>query len=120
MLEGCCAAAECHCTAVVHLAVEQREGLLFHGEGLLHSRGGRLYGSGGLLCSKRADHQPAQPSANLRTSQPDHWGNVCSVRARRATFLLTIPTSALDLPSHGEAPQVDHVALHTFPTKHVA
>ena len=41
-------------------------------------------------------------------------------RARRATFLLTIPTSAPDLPSHGEAPQVDHVALHTFPTKHVA
>ena len=35
-------------------------------------------------------------------------------------FLLTIPTSAPDLPSHGEAPQVDHVALHTFPTKHVA
>ena len=48
------------------------------------------------------------------------WGNVCPVRARRATFLLTIPTSAPDLPSHGEAPQVDHVALHTFPTKHVA
>ena len=40
--------------------------------------------------------------------------------ARRATFVLTIPTSAPDLPSHGEAPQVDHVALHTFPTKHVA
>ena len=38
--------------------------------------------------------------------------------ARRATFLLTIPTSAPDLPSHGEAPQVDHVALHTFATKH--
>ena len=35
--------------------------------------------------------------------------------ARRATFLLTIPTSAPDLPSHGEAPQVDHIALHTFP-----
>ena len=28
--------------------------------------------------------------------------------ARRATFLLTIPTSASDLLSHGEAPQVDH------------
>ena len=40
--------------------------------------------------------------------------------ARRATFVLTIPTSAPDLPSHGEAPQVDHIALHTFPTKHVA
>ena len=40
--------------------------------------------------------------------------------ARRANFLLTIPTSAPDLPSHGEAPQEDHVALHTFPTKHVA
>ena len=48
------------------------------------------------------------------------WGNVCPARIRRATFLLTIPTSAPDLPSHGEAPQVDHVALHTFPTKHVA
>ena len=47
-------------------------------------------------------------------------GNVCPARARRATFVLTIPTSAPDLPSHGEAPQVDHVALHTFPTKHVA
>ena len=47
-------------------------------------------------------------------------GNVCPARARRATFLLTIPTSAPDLPSHGEAPQVDHIALHTFPTKHVA
>ena len=43
-------------------------------------------------------------------------GNVCPARARRATFLLTIPTSAPDLPSHGEAPQVDHIALHTFPT----
>ena len=30
-------------------------------------------------------------------------GNVCPVRAQRSTFLLTIPTSALDLPSHGEA-----------------
>ena len=47
-------------------------------------------------------------------------GNVCPVRAQRATFLLTIPTSAPDLPSHEEAPQVDQVALHTFPTKHVA
>ena len=47
-------------------------------------------------------------------------GNVCLARARRATFLLTIPTSAPDLSSHGEAPQVDHIALHTFPTKHVA
>ena len=43
-----------------------------------------------------------------------------SARARRTAFLLTIPTSAPDLPSHGEAPQVDHVALQTFPTKHVA
>ena len=47
-------------------------------------------------------------------------GNVCPARARRATFLLTIRTSAPGLPSHGEAPQVDHIALHTFPTKHVA
>ena len=29
------------------------------------------------------------------------WGNVCPARARRATFLLTIPTSAPDLPSSG-------------------
>ena len=47
-------------------------------------------------------------------------GNVCPARTRRATFLLTIPTSAPHLPSNEEAPQVDHVALHTFPTKHVA
>ena len=37
--------------------------------------------------------------------------------ARRALgaplFALTIPTSAPDLPSNGEAPQVDHIALHT-------
>ena len=32
--------------------------------------------------------------------------------ARHATFLLPIPTSAPDLPSHGEAPQEDHVGLH--------
>ena len=31
--------------------------------------------------------------------------------ARRATPLLTIPTSAPDLPTHGEAPQVDHSAV---------
>ena len=48
------------------------------------------------------------------------WGNVCPARARRTTFLSTIPTSAPDLPSHGEAPQVDQVALHAFPTNHVA
>ena len=48
------------------------------------------------------------------------WGNVCPARARRTTFLLTTPTSAPDLPSHGKAPQVDHVALHTSPTKHIA
>ena len=48
----------------------------------------------------------------------DLWGNVWTVRAQRATFQLTIPISAPNLPSHhGEAPQVDHVALHTFPTK---
>ena len=46
--------------------------------------------------------------------------DVCPAHARRATFLLTMPNSAPDLPSHGEAPQVDHMALHTFPTKHVA
>ena len=31
-------------------------------------------------------------------------GNVCPARARRATFLSTIPTSAPDLPSDGEGP----------------
>ena len=37
--------------------------------------------------------------------------------ARRATFLLTIPTSAPDLPSHGEAPQVDPPPrVYTDPT----
>jgi len=33
--------------------------------------------------------------------------------ARRATVLLTIPTSARDLPSDGEAPQIDHDGLRT-------
>ena len=42
-------------------------------------------------------------SATLQES-PSSRGNVCPARARRATFLLTIPTSAPDLPSHGEAP----------------
>ena len=32
------------------------------------------------------------------------WGNVCPAHAWRATFLLTIPTSARDLPSDGEGP----------------
>ena len=54
----------------------------------------------------------------ITPSKRDH--RLGGMFARRATFLLTIPTSAPDLPSHGEAPQVDHVALHTFPTKHVA
>ena len=58
--------------------------------------------------------------ARAEKRQAHLWGNVCPARARRTTFLLTIPTSAPDLPSHGEAPQVDHVGLHTFPTKHVA
>ena len=46
--------------------------------------------------------------------------NVYPARAQRTTFLLPFPTSSPDLSSHGEAPQVDHVGLHTFPTKHVA
>ena len=46
----------------------------------------------------------------------EHYGGMFT---RCATFLLTIPTSTPDLPSHGEAPQVDHIALHTLPTKHV-
>ena len=67
----------------------------------------KRFGSFGGLLGKEEDQSPP-------------WGNVCPARSQRATFLLTIPTSALDLSSHGEAPQVDHVALHTFPTKHVA
>ena len=55
---------------------------------------------------------PGGRGAVARTVRKLPGGNVCPA--------LTIPTSAPDLPSHGEAPQVDHVALHTFPTKHVA
>ena len=55
----------------------------------------------------------------LRLTPPQR-GNVCPARAWRATFLLTIPTSARDLPSDEEAPQVDHDGLHTFRAKHVA
>ena len=57
--------------------------------------------------------------ADVRDSQA-RSNDIGGMFARRATFLLTIRTSAPDLPSHGEAPQADHVALHTFPTKHVA
>ena len=39
----------------------------------------------------------------------------CFFYIRDMAYLL-----APDLPSHGEAPEVDHIALHTFPTKHVA
>ena len=67
------------------------------------------------------------PRIGVKNSHASVWplnfglrGNVCPARARRATFLLTIPTSALDLPSHGEAPQVDHVGLHTFPTNELS
>ena len=59
--------------------------------------------SGGLheYCQTPAQHHRTlncvlQPVCAL------YWGNVCPVRARRATFLLTIPTSAQDLPSDGE------------------
>ena len=65
-------------------------------------------------------HLQTLPQEDKCTQVSHAWGNVCPGRARRATFLLTIPTSAPDLPSHGEAPEVDHIALHTFPTKHVA
>ena len=82
----------------------------------------------GLATSHRVkDANTITPSSQMHpNTQPhqqqsiSHRGNVCPARARRATFVLTIPTSAPDLPSHGEAPQVDHIALHTFPTKHVA
>ena len=47
----------------------------------------------------------------------DHLrGTVCPARTWCATSLLTIPTSAPDLPSHGEAPQVDHIANNIGPT----
>ena len=44
---------------------------------------------------------PPPPSATPRVGLR---GNVCPARARRATFLLTIPTSARGLPSDGEGP----------------
>ena len=51
---------------------------------------------------------PPTPPHPTRTSKrvPRNClrGNVCPARARRATFLLTIPTSARDLPSDGESP----------------
>ena len=59
-------------------------------------------------------------TADVEDKVLSYRGDVCPGRARRATFLLTIPTLAPDLPSHGEAPQVNHVGLHTFPTKHGA
>ena len=69
---------------------------------------------------RESTHSAHTQRANIPCLHPPLWGNVCPARAWRATFLLTIPTSAPDFPSHGEAPQVDHVALHTFPTKHIA
>ena len=54
-----------------------------------------------------------------RVSCVCQWGNVCPARARHATFLLTIPTSA-PCPLMEKAPQIDHDGLRTFPTKHVA
>ena len=47
-------------------------------------------------------------------------GNVCPARAPRTTFLLTIPTSPQIYPLMEKPPKIDHVALHTFTTKHVA
>ena len=45
------------------------------------------------------------PTPSVSSSLPlCLWGNVCPARAQRATFLLTIPTSARDLPSDGEGP----------------
>ena len=60
----------------------------------------------------RENHPPAE---GCMINSKQHGGNVCPAHARRATFLLTIPTSAPDLPSHGKAPQVDHVA-HCTPS----
>ena len=84
-----------------------------------HGRQQQTHGKGKLIFMKQAGH-----------GQGGHTEGLCMVGAkkassggmfaRRTTFLLTIPTSTPDLPSHGEAPQVDHVALPTFPTKHVA
>ena len=69
----------------------------------------------------RATFRLCSPEEPLGTPLPNApkfrspKGNVCPARAWPATFLLTIPTSAPDFPSRGEAPRVDHVALHTFP-----
>ena len=73
------------------------------------------------VCMSAVPVVPLLHNTGTRLTKQQHHvrlgGNACPARARCATFLLTIPTSAPDLPSHGEAPQVDHVALHTFPTK---
>ena len=90
------------------------------GFGILHSWEGALVKiECALFCSMIKCPRQGEGRGQYRRGGRKR-GNVCPARARRATFLLTIPTSAPDLPSHGEAPQVDHIALHTFPTKHVA
>ena len=66
------------------------------------------------------DTAPPMHEDHLEISRCKSVSNTGGMFVRRATFLLTTPTSAPHLPSHGEAPQVDHIALHTFPTKHIA
>ena len=52
----------------------------------------------------------SHPAASRNEQQPRRLnnnypgGNVCPACARRAAYLLTIPTSARDLPSDGEGP----------------
>ena len=43
--------------------------------------------------------------SNMTPRSKQLCGNVCPVCARRATFLLNIPTLTPDLPSHGEPPK---------------
>ena len=56
--------------------------------------------SGGKEHVPQHEHDASSPHY-LRTIPR---GNVCPACARRATFVLTIPTSARDLPSDGEGP----------------
>ena len=52
---------------------------------------------GGILRDKFGAGLSSISDAQLR-------GNVCPARVQRATFLLTIPTSARDLPFDGKGP----------------
>ena len=64
-------------------------------------------------CGRCADVLRDRPALPLR-------GSVCPACARRATFVLTIPTLTPDLPSPRESPQIDQSGPQAFPTKHAA